>query len=285
MSKPVVAVIGSAMMDLTAYAAKLPAPGQTVIGQEFTTGFGGKGANQAVAASIAGGDVYFIGKLGKDVFGEAILKNFQARGLHLDYLERSDTPTGVAHIWVDQSGENRIIIIPGANHELDEAVVAKAINEIPDLQIVIGQCEIKQEVTKAAFSAAKARGAITILNPAPFEPLSNELIALTDWIIPNESEFAELGPIESKIILTQGAKGAKYLSKEASHIEVSALTVDAIDTTGAGDCFVGTFAAALAKGIEIEEAMRVGCIAASLSVTKKGAQSSYPTYAEISTLS
>ena len=282
MSAAVVAVVGSAMMDLTAYANKLPSPGQTVVGAEFTTGFGGKGANQAVAASISGGEVFFVGKVGQDVFGDAIVENFQTRGIHIDFLERGTRATGVAHIWVEQNGENRIIIIPGANHEIDAEVAANAISKIPNLQVVIGQCEIKQTVTLAAFRAAKKRGAITILNPAPYEPITSELLAVTDWIIPNESEYEELGDVEANIILTLGENGARHLN---SQLHVEALKVQAIDTTGAGDAFVGTFAVAIASEKELKEAMRLGCIAAGLSVTKKGAQSSYPTYAEISTFS
>ena len=282
MSKPVIAVVGSAMMDLTAYSDKLPSAGQTIVGNQFTTGFGGKGANQAVAAANLGAEVYFIGALGKDVFGDSIYENFKTRNLNLKYLERTDLPTGVAHIWVDQSGENRIIIIPGANHQIDKQVVAKAIADIPDLKVLIGQCEIKQEVTLAAFELAKSRGVTTILNPAPYEVLAPELIAVTDWIIPNESEFAELGEVGTNVILTLGEKGARYLNL-GLHIE--AIKVEPVDTTGAGDAFVGTFAAALAQGAEVKSAMRLGCIAAGLSVTKKGAQSSYPSYAEISTFS
>jgi len=275
------------MMDITAYTDEIPSAGQTLVGQEFTTGFGGKGANQAVAAANSGAKVYFIGKLGRDVFGEAILQNFKDRKIQVDYLSTSENATGVAHIWVDKSGENRIIIIPSANHEIEIDVAASAIAEIPDLQVVIGQCEIKQSVTLAAFKAAKARGAITILNPAPYEPLLPELLAVTDWIIPNESEYAELrnlelNQIEAEIILTLGEEGARHLNSE---LHVPAIKVNPVDTTGAGDAFVGTFASALAAGNELAEAMRKGCIAAGLSVTKKGAQSSYPTYAEISTFS
>ena len=286
MSAPVIAVVGSAMMDLTAYADKLPAPGETLVGNEFTTGFGGKGANQAVAASRFGAKVYFVGKLGQDGFGDEIVQNFKSHEISIEYIERSITPTGVAHIWVDGSGENRIIIIPGANHEINPEMAAKAISEIPDLQVVIGQCEIKQEVTLAAFKAAKERGVTTILNPAPFEKLSKELLKVTDWIIPNESEFAQLEEqleqVTADIILTLGEKGARHLNSE---IQIDALKVDPVDTTGAGDAFVGTFATAIAKGEEIKGAIRLGCIAAGLSVTKKGAQSSYPSYAEISTFS
>ena len=188
----VIAVVGSAMMDLTAYADVVPEPGQTLVGKIFTTGFGGKGANQAVMAAICGAPVHFIGKIGKDVFGDAITENFKKVGINISYVDSSDTPTGVAHIWVDGEGENRIIIIPGANHEIEVNRAVDAINSIPNLSLVIAQCEIKQEVTVAAFKAAKSRGCTTILNPAPFEKLSQELIDLCDWIIPNEVEFREL---------------------------------------------------------------------------------------------
>lgn len=280
MKRPVIAVVGSVMMDLTSYAKKIPGPGETLVGKQFTTGFGGKGANQAVMAAIAGAEVYFIGKIGNDLFGDQFLGNFKARGINTKYIERTAEPSGVAHIWVDESGENRIIIIPGANHKIDSAVAANAIAEIPNLDIVIGQCEIKQEVTLAAFKAAKARSATTILNPAPFEELSADLIALCDWIIPNETEFAELGNLNANILLTEGDQGVRHLS---SGLHVPAIKVNAIDTTGAGDSFVGAFAAKLKEGEEI--AMKFGCIAAGISVTRKGAQSSYPSYEEIATFS
>ena len=280
MKRPVIAVVGSVMMDLTAYAKKIPGPGETLVGKQFTTGFGGKGANQAVMAAIAGAEVYFIGKIGNDLFGDQFLENFKARGINTKYIERTTELSGVAHIWVDESGENRIIIIPGANHKIDSAVAANAIAEIPNLDIVIGQCEIKQEVTLAAFKAAKVRSATTILNPAPFEELSPDLIALCDWIIPNETEFAELGNLNANILLTEGDQGVRHLS---SGLHVPAIKVNAIDTTGAGDSFVGAFAAKLKEGEEI--AMKFGCIAAGISVTRKGAQSSYPSYEEIATFS
>jgi ribokinase len=280
MNQPVIAVVGSAMMDLTAYVEEVPKAGQTLLGKEFTTGFGGKGANQAVMAAIAGAEVHFVGKIGRDVFGNSIRQNFKDRGVKTEFLEDSDSATGVAHIWVDGKGENRIIIIPGANHDISAASAAKAISEIPNLEIVIGQCEIKQEVTLAAFRTAKARGAITILNPAPFEELSEELISLSDWIIPNESEYSEMDNVDANILLTEGEKGARHLR---SGIHIPAIKVKPIDSTGAGDCFVGTFAAKLNDGFEV--AAKYGCIAAGISVTRKGAQSSYPSYEEISTFS
>lgn len=298
MKPAVIAVVGSAMMDLTAYAQILPEPGQTLAGQHFTTGFGGKGANQAVMAAHCGAEVHFIGKLGEDVFGGSILDNFVKVGINTDYVERSKTPTGVAHIWVDGKGENRIIIIPGANHEIEIEKAVDAINSIKDLSIVVAQCEIKQEVTLNAFRAAKARGCTTILNPAPYQEISPELLELCDWIIPNETEFRELSgqlPTSDEIlksfrprknsIVTLGSQGAVYISADGQLTKVSAPKVTAIDTTGAGDAFVGAFAYSLASGSDPVSALTLGIKVASFSVTRKGAQSSYPDQAEIATLS
>lgn len=298
MTPAVIAVVGSAMMDLTAYADVLPEPGQTLAGQLFTTGFGGKGANQAVMAAQCGAEVHFIGKLGMDVFGTAIADNFVKVGIQSEYVGKSETATGVAHIWVDSNGENRIIIIPGANHEIDMAKAVEAINSIKDLKVVVAQCEIKQEVTLAAFKAAKARGCITILNPAPYQKISAELLTLCDWIIPNETEFRELHgelPTSDEVlksfrqgknsIVTLGSQGAVYISAEGQLTKVSAPKVTAVDTTGAGDAFVGTFAYSLASGNDPVTAMTLGIKVASLSVTRKGAQSSYPNQTEIATLS
>ncbi len=298
MSKAVIAVVGSAMIDLTAYATVIPAPGQTLEGDLFTTGFGGKGANQAVIAAHCGAEVHFVGKLGRDLFGDSIAENFKKLGINSEYVERSDTPNGVAHIWVDANGENRIIIIPGANHEIESKKAIEAIESIADLAVVVAQCEIKQEVTLAAFSAAKKRGCITILNPAPYQPLSEELLAVTDWIIPNETEFKELhGQVPTSddalksfrpgknSVVTLGSEGAVLITADGNLTRVSAPKVNAVDTTGAGDAFVGVFAYALANGNNPEDAMKLGVKVASMSVTRKGAQSSYPSQAEIETLS
>ena len=298
MSKAVIAVVGSAMIDLTAYATVIPAPGQTLEGDLFTTGFGGKGANQAVIAAHCGAEVHFVGKLGRDLFGDSIAENFKKLGIDSEYVERSDTPNGVAHIWVDANGENRIIIIPGANHEIESKKAIEAIESIAGLAVVVAQCEIKQEVTLAAFSAAKKRGCVTILNPAPYQPLSKELLAVTDWIIPNETEFKELhgqDPTSDEVlkkfrpgknsIVTLGSEGAVLITSDGNLTRVSAPTVNAVDTTGAGDAFVGVFAFGLASGKNPEDAMKLGVKVASMSVTRKGAQSSYPSQAEIETLS
>ena len=285
-------------MDLTCYADVLPQPGQTLYGNLFTTGFGGKGANQAVMAALAGAEVFMVGSIGNDLFGKSLQENFKNQKINSTHVKISDLPTGVAHIWVDGNGENRIIIIPGANHEIEIVKAVEAINSINDLSVVVAQCEIKQEVTLAAFKAAEARGCVTILNPAPYQEISTELLALCDWIIPNETEFRELHgalPTSDAVlqsfrpgknsIVTLGSQGAVYISADGQLTKVGAPKVTAVDTTGAGDAFVGTFAYSLASGKDPVTAMTLGIEVASLSVTKKGAQSSYPGQAEIATLS
>ncbi|MEI7539942.1 MAG: PfkB family carbohydrate kinase, partial [Actinomycetes bacterium] len=137
MTKAVIAVVGSAMIDLTAYAKNIPLPGQTLEGDLFTTGFGGKGANQAVIAAHCGAEVHFIGKLGRDLFGDSIADNFEKLGMNSEFVDRSDTPNGVAHIWVDGNGENRIVIIPGANYEIEPARAIEGINSIQNLSVVV----------------------------------------------------------------------------------------------------------------------------------------------------
>lgn len=284
-------------MDLTCYADVLPTPGQTLFGNLFATGFGGKGANQAVMAALAGADVYMVGSIGDDLFGKSYKENFTNQKINSEFVKISDLPTGVAHIWVDKSGENRIIVVSGANHGFDAKHAVSAINSIPELSIVIGQCEIPQAVTTAAFNAAKERGCITILNPAPFEDLNAELLEVTDWLIPNEVEFKQFtgSTPESfnlekfregrNTVITVGSAGAILVSDEGKITQIPTESVNAVDTTGAGDCFIGSFAYALGCGLDPASAARFACRIASISVTRKGAQSSYPSAAEISTLS
>lgn len=284
-------------MDLTCYADVLPTPGQTLFGNLFATGFGGKGANQAVMAALAGADVYMVGSIGDDLFGKSYKENFANQKVNSDFVKISDLPTGVAHIWVDKSGENRIIVVSGANHGFDAKHAVDAINSIPELSIVIGQCEIPQAVTTAAFKAAKERGCITILNPAPFEDLSAELLEVTDWLIPNEVEFKQFtGSTPESFnlekfregknsVITVGSAGAILISDSGIITRIPTELVNAVDTTGAGDCFIGSFSYALGCGLDPASAAQFACRIASISVTRKGAQSSYPSAAEISTLS
>lgn len=298
MSKaPVIAVVGSACMDLTCYADVLPQSGQTLYGNIFATGFGGKGANQAVMAAIAGADVYMVGSIGNDLFGKSLLENFKNQKINSEFVKISDLPTGVAHIWVDKEGQNRILVVPGANHDFDETHAAKAIASIPELSIVIGQCEVPQSVTTSAFRVAKERGALTILNPAPYQELSPELLAMTDWLIPNEVEFEEFvgkAPTSETLahfrpgknsVITLGENGAVLITPEGSLTSIATTKVKAIDSTGAGDCFIGSFSYAIASGSDAQKAAEFACRIAAFSVTRKGAQSSYPSEAEISTLS
>jgi ribokinase len=285
-------VIGAANTDLTAYVDRIPEGGETIHGDLFTTGFGGKGANQAVAAKRAGADVALIAGLGADIFGQNTKAHLEAEGINTSGIFYGKQPSGVAHIWVDAEGENRIIIIPGANLELNREFIENAVLKISNLSIVVAQCELPQEFAIAAFKSAKAKNAITILNPAPAVKISPELIELSDWIIPNQIEFYSLASkipggdlveqIENlypdkNLLVTLGSNGAILRTKNGEMIKATAPKTEVIDTTGAGDGFLGAFAAALNAGKELQIALEFAIKFASNSVGKKGAQSSYPT--------
>ena len=289
-------VIGAANTDLTAYVDRIPEGGETIHGDLFTTGFGGKGANQAVAAKRAGADVALIAGLGADIFGQNTKAHLEAEGINTSAIFYGKEPSGVAHIWVDAKGENRIIIIPGANLELNKEFIENAVLKISNLSIVVAQCELPQEFAIAAFKSAKVKNAITILNPAPAVELSPELIELSDWIVPNQIEFYSLsneipgGDLIEKVknfypdknlLVTLGSDGAILRTKNGEIIKATAPKTEVIDTTGAGDGFVGAFAAALNAGKELQIALEFAIKFASNSVGKKGAQSSYPTNLKI----
>ena len=291
-----IAVIGSTMMDLTVYADVLPAAGETRFGESFTTGFGGKGANQAVMAARTGATVTMITGIGNDGFGDESLQNFKNAQMDISSVLRLDTHTGVAHIWVDGQGQNRISIVPGANFKLTPQDAIDEVKKLKNVSVLIAQCEIPQEVTLAAFRTAQELGITTILNPAPYQPLTDDLIDLTDWLIPNEIEFAELDKAhrtpdndeiiaslreKGRTIVTLGSEGAALVTTDGKVKRFSAKKVSATDTTGAGDCFIGAFAAAIAAGAGEESAVQFGIDCATKSVTRKGAQSSYPKIEEI----
>ena len=291
-----IAVIGSTMMDLTVYADILPAAGETRFGESFTTGFGGKGANQAVMAARTGATVTMITGIGNDGFGDESLQNFKNCQMDTSSVLRLDTHTGVAHIWVDGQGQNRISIVPGANFKLTPQDAIDEVSKLKNVSVLIAQCEIPQEVTLAAFRTAQELGITTILNPAPYQPLTDDLLELTDWLIPNEIEFAELDKAhrapdtdeiiatlrdKGRTIVTLGSEGAALVTSEGKVKRFSAKKVSATDTTGAGDCFIGAFAAAIAAGASEESAVQFGIDCATKSVTRKGAQSSYPIIEEI----
>jgi ribokinase len=234
--------------------------------------------------------------IGKDGFGDESLQNFRDCQMDTSSVLRLNTHTGVAHIWVDGQGQNRISIVPGANFALTPQDAIDEVNKLKNVSVLIAQCEIPQEVTLAAFRTAQELGITTILNPAPYQPLTDDLLELTDWLIPNEIEFAELdhshrapdsdeviASLRSKgrTIVTLGSEGAALVTLDGKVKRFSAKKVSAIDTTGAGDCFIGAFAAALASGASEESAVQFGIDCATKSVMGKGAQSSYPTLEEM----
>ncbi|HEX2625646.1 MAG TPA: ribokinase [Candidatus Limnocylindrales bacterium] len=289
---PSIAVVGSLNIDLIAYAQRAPGPGETVMGDRFQMGFGGKGANQAVMAARLGARVSMVGALGDDVYADMTFDNLARQGIDAAHVARVTGSSGVAPIWVEPDGTNRIIVVGGANDAVDPAVAAEAVRGMRRLDAVIGQLEIPQAVTTAAFQAARARGVVTILNPAPAAPLGGDLRAASDWIIPNEHELAlivggtvdleddaalvecarRLGP---RLVVTLGSRGAALVRADGSVTRVPAVPVRAIDTTGAGDAFVGAFGYGLAAGFDEATAVRLGIACASDSVTRPGTQSSF----------
>jgi ribokinase len=287
-----IVVVGSTMVDMITYATRVPEPGETIIGDSFALGFGGKGANQAVMAARLGVDVSMVNSVGDDVYGETTLENFHREGINADFVERIPGASGVAPIWVEANGTNRIIAVPGANNSMTEAQAIAAIETLPSATLVIGQLEIPQDVTAAAFELAQKLGAVTVLNPAPFSTLSPRLVQASNWIIPNETEFEGMHPdgqaptndevilevaalYGCRLVVTLGEAGAALAATDGTVIRVPAPQVDAIDTTGAGDAFVGAFAVGLTLGYSEEKATALGCACASDSTTRLGTQSSY----------
>ena len=290
-SSPVIAVVGSLNIDLIAYTQRVPSAGETLIGDDFRMGFGGKGANQAVMAARLGGRVSMIGALGDDVYAGMTLENLDRQGVDATHVARVEGSSGVAPIWVEAGGQNRIIVVPGANDRVDPQAAVDAIRSMPGLRVVIGQLEIPQRVTLAAFRAARDVGATTVFNPAPAAPPDPDLLEASDWLIPNEHELAIVagGDVDldddsalvgagrrlgSRLLVTLGSRGAAAV-REGRVERVPAEPVKALDTTGAGDAFVGAFAFGLAAGLDEVAAIRLGIACASDSVTRPGTQSSY----------
>lgn len=293
---PWLTVVGSTMIDLVAYTTRVPERGETIHGDRFVQGFGGKGANQAVMARLLGANVAMVNCLGDDGYGDETLANFARYGIDATYVRRVPGASGVAPIWVEADGSNRIIIIPGANAGLLPEHGAAAVTAQPRVDAVIAQFEIDQVVTTAAFRAARERGATTILNPAPGAPIAPDLVAVSDWIVPNETEFAILAraaglpddPTDdaalaamatafgTRLLVTLGEKGAALVGADGSVTKVPAPRVDATDSTGAGDAFIGAFAYALGLGWSEVDAVRLGCAIAADSVRRPGTQSSFP---------
>lgn len=296
-------VVGSINRDIVAYVDKIPAPGETVSGTGSAQFPGGKGSNQAVAlARLAskGTDVAMVGQVGDDGFGRDMLAFLQGEKIDVSRIGvLRGVPTGIALINVDPNGENAIAVAPGANHAW-----ARGLPDLPlkASDIVVCQLEVPLEITAAAFAAAKTAGATTLLNPSPMKPLPDDLLAATDILVVNEIEAAallkirvsdiddrrlipsaraliKLGP--RAVVVTLGASGVLAVEADGRATRLPAPAVRAIDTTGAGDCFVGALAAALMRDERLAEAAAYANRAAAISVTRKGAAQSYPRSAEL----
>jgi len=283
-------VVGSANVDLVAYVDRAPDPGETVMGTGFVVAMGGKGANQAVMAARLGATVVFAACVGDDPYGETIRAHLAGQGIDVSALDVVPGSSGVASIWVDRDGTNRIVVVAGANDALTPERAAATVAGADDVAVVVGQLEVPAGATAAAFAAARARGAVTVLNPAPALPPGDDLLGLCDWVIPNESEFALFtgsnpaddgavaayaARLGAGVVVTRGAAGAVVCPPARGPARVPAPLVAAVDTTGAGDAFVGAFAVGLDRGDDPVTAATLACRCAATSVTTPGTQDSY----------
>jgi ribokinase len=288
-----IVVLGSANMDLVVRQPRLPRAGETMFGSDFTTIPGGKGLNQAVAAARAGGDVGFLGAVGRDAFGTALRECLQDAGVDTHGLTEVDEATGTAHISVLDGGENAIVVVSGANAaitELDDAARAR----IEGARYLVAQFERPIELISAAFVVARGLGIQNVLTPAPVADIDPALLQLVDILIPNAQEACELSGESDEtaaaialsrsaglVVMTRGSRGALVARDGAVELEVAPRTVKAVDTTAAGDTFAGVLVAMLAEGQALDAALRAATVAASISVTRPGASTSMPTRDEI----
>jgi ribokinase len=295
---PRIAVIGSANVDLTTFSERFPRPGETIFGQRFDLGFGGKGANQAVAARLCGADVLMLAKVGDDLFGEATIKNFAALGIDTAHVKIVEgVSSGVAPIFVEPGGQNRIIVVKGANDTLRPADIDAAAEALKSVATIVLQFEIPLETVYYAVAFAHKNKIRCIVNPAPAQPADLAALCHADYFVPNESEAETIAalPVHSieeakhcsaallqkdfaKVILTLGSRGSLLASKDSTEI-FPPFAVNPRDTTGAGDAFIGSFAVFLAEGFPEREALPRANLYAALSTTQVGTQKSFPTRA------
>ncbi len=290
-----VIVVGGISIDLVAFADKLPAPGESILGDDFKIILGGKGSNQAVAAALAGTTSTLVSCVGTDVFTDFATDALEDFGVDNAFVRQVEGPTGIAHIRVAASSQNNIVVIPLANFKITKSQVDDAFEKRPNAKVLLTQLEIPWEVNRHAISLAKSQGLTVVLDPAPAsnpEPTAWELINI---VTPNESEAHSLTGIEvtdeqsaklaghwfldqgvENAIITMGGQGVVLVNKQETRL-FAAPKVQAVDTTAAGDAFAGYLGALVSEGASLEEAIGVAVKAASISVTKLGASSSLPT--------
>ena len=299
MNQPKICVAGSSNMDLVTSVKRMPLPGETIHGIDFHTFFGGKGANQAIMAAKLGGRVTMIAKVGNDGFGQQYLENYQSSGLVTDYVSVTDeAPTGIAAITVDEQGQNSIIVVSGANFAMTPSDIENATPAVREADAALCQLEIPLDATIRFLEIAKDANVLTIFNSAPAQELPEKIYALSDYFCPNETEAALMAgfPVKTiedaekagrlfigrgakSVIVTMGGLGSLFVSADKV-FHVPAEKVKAVDTTGAGDAYIGSTAYFLASGASIETAMKNATHVAALSVQESGAQTSFPSYAD-----
>lgn len=299
---PKIAVVGSANVDLTTFSDTFPRPGETIFGKSFDLGFGGKGANQAVAARLCGAEVAMVAKVGDDLFGGATVKNFASLGIDTSHVRIVDgVSSGVAPIFVESNGQNRIIVVKGANDTLKPADVDAAASVLQNVDIIVLQFEIPLETIYYTVQFAREHNVRCIVNPAPAQPVDTSQLSVVDYFIPNESEAEVITglPVHSldeakkcaaalvqqgfrRVILTLGGRGSLVASAGSAEL-MPAFHVTPKDTTGAGDAFIGSFSVFLAEGLPEKDALLRANLYAALSTTRVGTQKSFPNRAEFQT--
>ncbi len=301
MKKPSIVVVGSCNMDIYSWTAHLPEPGETVIGDRYWMGMGGKGANQAVAACRLGADVTMIGRVGNDLFGRQMLETLASYGVGCDFIHIDpESGSGIALVTVDKKPENVIVVVPGTNMRITTEDVVTAATKIREADVLLMQLEIPLEVVECAADIARQSNTLCILNPAPARPVPERLIRKVDLLTPNQHEARQLSGIPADTldganaagvallkmggaaaIITLGPEGA-LLVKDHEAIHVKGIKVeDAVDPTGAGDAFMGGLGVALARGESLEDATRYANYVGALSTRKPGAMPSMPGASEV----
>lgn len=292
-------VVGSMNMDLVVKTDEIPKIGETVLGNELLQIPGGKGANQGVAISKLNNNVIFLGNVGKDAYGEELLKSMKDSGVDISSIEKTDTSTGIAVINVDKSGNNNIVVIPGANGLVNIEYLQRHYNAFEEADIVVFQLEIPLETVRAGLRISKGLGKLTILNPAPAAELDDEIIENIDILIPNEHELERISKVKitdhdsmleaaqvllekgiKQIIVTLGSKGVCYVDING-HEFFEAYKVAVVDTTAAGDSFIGGFISSYIENADIKSSITRGQKTAALTIQKVGAQTSLPTREEV----